>query len=60
MNYTRRSFVKTAGMGGVALASQPHLTLMADMPPGVEVLNPYNRVPVSLIIDDSTCLVNMA
>jgi hypothetical protein len=23
-----------------------------------EVLNPYNRVPVSLIIDDSTCLVN--
>lgn len=24
------------------------------------MLNPYNRVPVSLIIDDSTCLVNMA
>ena len=27
---------------------------------GVEVLNPLNRIPVSLIIDDSTCLVNLA
>ncbi|MBA7636834.1 hypothetical protein ES703_44462 [subsurface metagenome] len=27
---------------------------------GVMVLNPQNRVPVSLIIDDSTCLVNLA
>jgi len=27
---------------------------------GVKVLNPQNRVPVSLIIDDSTCLVNLA
>ncbi len=26
----------------------------------VTVLNPQNRVPVSFIIDDSTCLVNMA
>ena len=26
----------------------------------VEVVNPKNRVPVSLIIDDSTTLVNMA
>ena len=29
-------------------------------PAGVAVINPYNRVPVSLIIDDSTCLVNLA
>ncbi len=29
-------------------------------PAGVEVINPCNRVPVSLIIDDSTCLVNLA
>lgn len=28
--------------------------------PGVTVLNPQNRVPVSLIIDDSTCLANLA
>ena len=27
---------------------------------GVQVLNPRTRVPVSLIIDDSTCLVNLA
>jgi len=27
---------------------------------GVTVLNPRGRVPVSLIIDDSTCLVNLA
>ncbi len=27
---------------------------------GVRVLNPLNRVPMSFIIDDSTCLVNMA
>ncbi|AMV21421.1 hypothetical protein VT03_26195 [Planctomyces sp. SH-PL14] len=29
-------------------------------PDGVQVLNPRGRVPVSLIIDDSTCLVNLA
>src|ERR1051326_8863652 len=28
--------------------------------PSVRVLNPRGRVPVSLIIDDSTCLVNLA
>jgi len=37
--------------------------LAGDRPkqtPGVKVLNPHGRVPVSLIIDDSTCLVNLA
>ena len=29
-------------------------------PAGITVLNPRERVPVSLIIDDSTCLVNLA
>ncbi|MBX6316255.1 MAG: hypothetical protein IRY99_25580 [Isosphaeraceae bacterium] len=29
-------------------------------PDGVAVLNPRGRVPVGLIIDDSTCLVNLA
>jgi len=29
-------------------------------PDGVKVLNPRTRVPVSLLIDDSTCLVNLA
>ena len=27
--------------------------------PDVKVLNPFGRVPVSFVIDDSTCLVNM-
>src|SRR4051794_24264075 len=31
----------------------------APPPAGVRVLNPRDRVPVSLIIDDSTCLVNL-
>ncbi|MCE5347650.1 MAG: twin-arginine translocation signal domain-containing protein [Bacteroidales bacterium] len=60
MNYTRRSFLKTAAIGGVSLASYPNLNIMNGIPLKVEVLNPYHRVPVSLIIDDSTCLVNMA
>jgi len=60
MQYSRRSFVKTAGMGGIALSSFPDLNFLPGKPLGAEVLNPYNRVPVSLIIDDSTCLVNLA
>ncbi|HLK56811.1 MAG TPA: hypothetical protein VKU00_09615 [Chthonomonadaceae bacterium] len=38
-------------------------TLPGERPyqaPEVRVLNPCNRVPLSLIIDDSTCLVNLA
>jgi hypothetical protein len=31
-----------------------------DQSDAVEVLNPRGRVPLSLIIDDSTCLVNLA
>ena len=58
--YSRRQFSQLA-VAGVASS------LAAQVPgrrptraPGVEVLNPGNRVPVSLIIDDSTCLVNLA
>jgi hypothetical protein len=60
MNISRRSFVKMAGMGGMAAASSHPLDLLSVKATSAEVLNPYNRVPVSLIIDDSTCLVNMA
>jgi hypothetical protein len=60
MNYSRRSFVRTAGVGTAAFLSSPHFKLLNDLAPNVEILNPYNRVPLSLIIDDSTCLVNMA
>ena len=60
MNISRRSFVKMAGMGSIAAASSHNLNLLPGTTATAEVLNPYNRVPVSLIIDDSTCLVNMA
>ncbi len=60
MNYDRRTFVKTSIKGGLALSVAPYLGFSADKSLRVEVMNPRNRVPVSLIIDDSTTLVNMA
>jgi hypothetical protein len=60
MNLSRRSFVKTAGMGGAAIATSSLTGRISRKPHQVQVVNPYNRVPVSLIIDDSTCLVNLA
>ncbi len=64
----RRTFLQTAagGLAGSA-AGVGRLPLLAQLPgerpdaaEGVTVLNPAGRVPVSLIIDDSTCLVNLA
>lgn len=46
-----------AGAGSTSLAQQ--LGARPGPSPGVEVLNPKARVPVGLIIDDSTCLVNL-
>jgi hypothetical protein len=60
MNYNRRTFVKTSVKGGLALSVAPFFSFSADKSLKVEVMNPRNRVPVSLIIDDSTTLVNMA
>ena len=40
-------------MPNVSLGERP------DQVPDVKVLNPFGRVPVSFVIDDSTCLVNM-
>ena len=63
----RRVFLKTAGaaVAGMGLAARaaeslptaPSNGLGQEL--GVQVLNPQNRVPLSFIIDDSTCLVNM-
>ncbi len=65
---TRRRLLQTGawaavtagtGLGGSVATGQAR----GDRPeraPDVEVLNPQGRVPVSLIIDDSTCLVNLA
>jgi hypothetical protein len=59
---SRREFL--ASSAAAALGAHP---LFAQEPgerprraEGVRVLNPRTRVPVSLIIDDSTCLVNLA
>jgi len=62
----RRNFLKTAAiatagtaLGGTTASAQPK-GLRPEQADDVTVLNPQNRAPVSLIIDDSTCLVNMA
>jgi hypothetical protein len=57
----RRDFLKNSAVASAALyagfqgkaASDPSM-------PEIAIVNPLNRVPVSLIIDDSTALVNMA
>jgi len=60
MNYNRRIFLKTAATGAAAVTVSPNLAFSTNKLMNVEVVNPQNRVPVSLIIDDSTTLVNMA
>jgi len=65
---TRRGLLKMAALAGtgVGLGSLPTRARpqqQGERPmqtSGVRVLNPQNRVPASLIIDDSTCLVNLA
>jgi len=65
---TRRDFVKitalaTAGAASVIRSRQAVAQDKGQRPTqaaAVTVLNPLNRVPLSFIIDDSTCLVNMA
>jgi hypothetical protein len=65
---TRRRLLQTGALGAIAMgAGLPPIQAGAQdrgERPGratdVQVLNPCGRVPVSLIIDDSTCLVNMA
>jgi len=58
MDNQRRSFLgqSAALVGGLALAEHSLTAKDADK---IEVLDPRMRVPMSFIIDDSTCLVNM-
>ncbi len=64
----RREFIRKAAMGVAAtsLAAAPGEAGAQErgerpkQSPDVKVLNPRARVPVGLIIDDSTCLVNLA
>jgi hypothetical protein len=64
----RRDFLMAAAVAAagaqLALKSKPAFAQDKGERPkqaaDVTVLNPQNRVPLSFIIDDSTCLVNMA
>ncbi len=67
--HSRRRFLKSTALAGLGTAAPNVLAWKPDLPAlgqrpkqdaSVSVLNPRNRVPVSFIIDDSTCLVNMA
>lgn len=60
MEFNRRKFIKSTITGSAAITISPQLGISNEITNSVEVLNPKNRVPVSLIIDDSTTLVNMA
>jgi hypothetical protein len=56
---SRRALLRSAAGG---LAARALAQIPGERPsrtPGVEVLNPRARVPISMIIDDSTCLVNL-
>jgi len=63
---TRRDFLRAGaaaavgwGLGGTKLLAQVPLGKRPPQDESVQVLNPRGRVPLSFIIDDSTCLVNM-
>jgi len=63
MRSTRRHFLKQTSFAAAALGAPSLFAQLAGERParaeGVTVLNPRARVPVGLIIDDSTCLVNL-
>ena len=64
--FSRRRFLGSSALGlaGALLDPFPSFAQFKGERPkvaeGVTVLNPRGRVPVSFIIDDSTCLVNLA
>lgn len=61
--FTRRSFLERSLLGAAAAGISPLLAqepgVRPDRVKGVDILNPRARVPVGLIVDDSTCLVNL-
>lgn len=60
---TRRDFLRLSGGAATVAACGAACEVSGHSTPtgraAVEVLNPRMRVPLSFIIDDSTCLVNM-
>ncbi|HXG60327.1 MAG TPA: twin-arginine translocation signal domain-containing protein [Planctomycetota bacterium] len=62
---TRRDFVRASAAAAACsvLPAGAQEAPRGDRPPqarGVRAVNPRARVPVSLLVDDSTCLVNLA
>ena len=57
---SRREFLATAAAGVATIAGAQVPGDRPKQDPAVRILNPRTRVPVGLIIDDSTCLVNLA
>lgn len=60
--FLRQASLATAALAANALPAPAQVAPSGERPPraeGVTVLNPRSRVPVGLIIDDSTCLVNL-
>src|SRR3954467_15879052 len=63
----RRTFLHHAGVGVAATALGSHAVSLLAQPPGdrpthasdVTVINPRGRVPAGLIIDPTTCLVEL-
>jgi len=71
-SWSRREIIRAGAAAGIAFALRGGGTLLAQTPgpaerqkpfvpqdPTAEVIYPRGRVPLSFIIDDSTCLVNM-
>src|ERR1041385_2070281 len=60
---TRRDFIGTLATAGAASLAAPLLAQSpGDRPPraeGVKAVGPRGRLPISYVIDDSTCLVNL-
>jgi len=57
----RRQFIRTSAISSLSIKPIASSFARADSEiKSIEILNPQGRVPVSMIIDDSTALVNMA
>lgn len=56
---TRRGFLELIASASAAAAFAQSPGERPARTPGLTVLNPRHRVPISFIIDDSTCLVNL-
>jgi hypothetical protein len=59
LNLNRRDFIKKTTIISAATATW-RVAAEPVKPLSATIINPFGRTPVSLIIDDSTCLVNMA